>query len=136
MVTEMSYGPDTKGVDSFDFKRWKKLVDEQRLIAPLFFGDFYPLTPYTLSEDQWMAWQFDRPDLGEGVVQVFRRESSPYESARFALHEMDPAAKYSVKNLDESESREIAGSELADTGLAVMMSKRAAALTFVYKRLP
>lgn len=30
-------------------------------IAPdMLFGDYYPLTPYSLSEDAWIAWQFDR----------------------------------------------------------------------------
>ena len=136
MVTEMSYGPDAKGIDTFNFNRLKGLVDEQRLIAPYFFGDFHPLTPYTLAEDQWMAWQFDRPDLGEGVIQVFRRESSPYESARFALQELDPAARYSVKNLDEPEAREIAGQELAGPGLPVTIPKPASAVTFIYRRIP
>ena len=136
MVAEMSYGPDAKGIDKFDFKRLKRLVDEQRLIAPNFLGDFYPLTPYTLAEDQWMAWQFDRPDRGEGVVQVFRRENSPYESARFTLHELDPAARYSIKNLDEPEAREVEGRELMESGLPVAIPKTAAAITLLYKRIP
>jgi alpha-galactosidase len=136
MVAEMSYGPDAKGIDTFDFKRLKRLVDEQRLIAPYFLGDFHPLTPYTLAEDQWMAWQFDRPDLGEGVVQVFRRENSPYESARFTLRELDPAARYSLRNLDGAELSEMEGHALLDSGMPVSLPRAAAAVTFIYKRLP
>lgn len=135
MVAEMSYGPDAKGIDTFDFKRLKRLVDEQRLIAPYFLGDFHPLTPYTHAEDQWMAWQFDRPDLGEGVIQVFRRENSPYESARFRLNEIDPAARYSIKNLDEAEVSEAAGRELQESGFLVKIPKAAAAVTLLYKRI-
>jgi len=136
MVAEMSYGPDAKGIEHFDFKRLKRLVDEQRRIAPYFLGDFYPLVPYTLAEDQWMAWQFDRPDLREGVVQVFRRGGSPYETARFTLCELDPDARYSVKNLDETAPREITGRELVETGLPVAVPKPASAVTFLYKRIP
>jgi len=33
-----------------------------------------------------MAWQFDRPEAGEGMVQVFRRADSPFDSAHLKLH--------------------------------------------------
>ena len=26
-------------------------------------GDYYPLTPYSIQPADWIAWQFDRPDL-------------------------------------------------------------------------
>ena len=38
-----------------------RLVTDQ--IADLLLGDFYPLTPYSLAEDVWLAWQFDRPSM-------------------------------------------------------------------------
>ncbi len=136
MVAEMSYGPGTEGVDKTDFARLRRMVDEHRMIAPYFFGDFYPLTPYSLAEDQWMAWQFDRPDTGEGVLQVFRRRESPYEAARFPLCELDPDARYRVRNLDEPGEEEYSGSELMETGFPITAARRASALTFVYSRLP
>ena len=45
-------------------------------IAPCLEGDFYPLTRYHLEKNDWVAWQFDRPDLGRGVVQAFRVRSA------------------------------------------------------------
>ena len=62
-----------------------------------------------------MAWQFHRPDLGEGVVQVFRRDDSPYESARFKLHGLDATAKYEVENLDGGKETRT-GRELMEAG--------------------
>ncbi len=50
---------------------------EWRKIRTYMLGDYYPLTPYSLQRDQWIAWQFDRPDLGGGEVQAFRRPESP-----------------------------------------------------------
>ena len=50
----------------------KKAYEECSRVAPLMLGDYYPLTPYTLQPDQWIAWQFSRPALGESVVQAFR----------------------------------------------------------------
>lgn len=133
MVAEMSYGPGPEGVDKFDFKRLKRLVEEHLRIAPYFLGDFYPLTPYTLAEDQWMAWQFDRPDLGEGVVQVFRRQDSPYESARFKLHELEPTAQYTITNLDDFTTYTITGNELVNPGILVSGSDPASCKVFLYK---
>ena len=39
-------------------------------------GDYYPLTSYSLQPDHWIAWQFNRPETGDGVVQAFRRPSA------------------------------------------------------------
>jgi alpha-galactosidase len=44
-----------------------------RRIAPLMLGDYFPLTPHSLDTTSWIAWQFHRADLGEGIVQAFRR---------------------------------------------------------------
>ena len=66
-----------------DWSNYRRMIAELRHVAPYFSGDYYPLTPYSLDDTAWMAWQFDRPDLGEGVVQAFRRAGSYYESARF-----------------------------------------------------
>lgn len=47
-----------------------------------------------------MAWQFDRPELGEGMVQAFRRTESPYESARFLLRSLEPDGQYTLTDPD------------------------------------
>ena len=94
-------------------------------------GDYYPLTPHSLQRDQWMAWQFDRPESGEGTVQAFRRPESPYESARFKLHGLDPTASYKVENFDGGEEIQT-GADLMERGLAVIASTAPAALVFKY----
>ena len=48
----------------------------------------------------WLAWQFDVPEKGEGMVQAFRRDKSAFESARFPLAGLDAEARYVVTNLD------------------------------------
>ena len=54
------------------YARFQKLVGQWREIAGLYYGDFYPLTPYRMEQTEWMAWQFDAPERGEGMVQAFR----------------------------------------------------------------
>lgn len=135
MAAEMSYGPGTGGVEHTDFAELRRLTAEHLQVAPCFLGDFYPLTPYTLAEDVWMAWQFDLPERGTGVVQVFRRRESPYESASFPLQALDASAQYRVRNLDEPEARTVDGAALLK-GLAATAPKKATALTLTYERLP
>ena len=97
-------------------------------------GDYYPLTSYSLSDTVWMAWQFDRPEQGDGVVQAFRRAESPYETARFKLHGLDAAARYEVENLDGGRQTGT-GRELMGNGLAITEATAPGAIVLFYKRL-
>ncbi len=128
----------------FDMRRRDLPFDEPRRliaqwksdVAPNFLGDFYPLTPYTLANDVWLAWQFDRPEAGAGIVQAFRRADSIYEAARLTLHGLDPAARYVVTDLDQpAAAREITGRELMETGLLVTAPTRPAAVVITYRRI-
>ncbi len=111
-----------------DWDAVRRLIGEWKSINPYYSGDYYPLTPYSAENDVWMAWQFDRPDLGEGMVQVFRRPNSIYESARLKLHGLDPAARYSV--LGEIRT----GKELMETGIVVTLPNQPDSALIVYKR--
>ena len=71
-----------------------------------------------------MAWQFDRPEVGAGLVQVFRRENSPYEVARFELRGLKPTARYRVKRFYADAELELSGSELAEPGLLIALPDR------------
>ncbi len=72
---------------------WKpldRLIREEKQVRHLFAGDFHPLTPWSTNRQDFIAWQFHRPDLGEGLVQAFRRDQCIYEAARFKLVGLDP----------------------------------------------
>ena len=101
---------------------------------PCYFGDYYPLTAYSLEQTAWMAWQFDLPEKGEGVVQAFRRAESIHEAARFKLRGLDPDAEYVLTNLDSGQSQTLAGRELLDTGLAVPIADQPGSAVIVYKK--
>ena len=113
----------------------RKLIDEHREISPYLLGDFYPMTRYSLAEDQWMAWQFHRPGLHGGVVQVFRRPRSIYESARLKLHGLDSDGKYELRDMDEAEPREATGAELMEKGLLVSVPETPCAVTIIYRQM-
>lgn len=117
----------------YDFIR--KTIGDWRQYAPNYLGDFYPLSPYTTANDAWLAWQFDRPEAGQGVVQVFRRANSIYESARVKLRGLDARARYAVTDLDKPEgTQEFTGAELAERGLLVTTPGQPSALALTYRK--
>ena len=104
-------------------------------VAPNYVGDFYPLTPYSLDRDAWMGWQFDRPESGEGMVQVFRREESIYRSADLVLRGLDRTARYTITDLDAPDNpRKMTGRDLLEKGLPVEIGSRPGSALFTYKR--
>ena len=101
-------------------------------MRPLFLGDYYPLLTIPKDERHWCAWQYDRPDLGEGFVMAFRRKDCPYNSAQFSLRAIDPKATYEVEFVDLNRKQTMKGSELAT--LSVNLEKPETSLLVIYKR--
>ena len=117
-----------------DYDLIRRLTRQWREFAPCYYGDYYPLTPYSLENTVWMAWQFDRPDQGEGLVQAFRRAGSLYESARFKLAGLEADARYTLTNLDAPGTTEMTGRELTQKGLAIEIRDQPGSAIIVYKR--
>jgi len=120
-------------VKEIDYEKLRKLVGQWRAISKHYYGDFYPLTSYSLDNSLWMGWQFDGPAAGEGVVQAFRRPDSPYVAAQFRLRGLDPAAEYTVTNLDENKPVKITGRQLLDEGLLVTIQEKPGVALITYK---
>jgi alpha-galactosidase len=118
-----------------DYDLLRRLTAQWQSIAPYYTGDFWPLTPYSTETGAWMAWQFDRPDLGEGCVQVFRRADSVYEAARLKLRGLDPEAKYEVRDVDEPKAKTLSGRDLMSPGLLVNVKDQPGALVITYRRV-
>ena len=117
-----------------DHDMLRRLMDQWRKFAPYYFGDYYPLTPYSLERSVWMAWQFDSPREGEGIVQAFRRSESVYEVARLHLRGLEPDGRYRLTDLDKPGSIEMTGRELTEHGLAVSIPDRPGSVVITYKK--
>ena len=130
----LGIGPNEIPGKGPDWANYQRMIAELRRVAPYFSGDYYPLSGYNLDETAWMAWQFDRPDLGEGVVQAFRRSGSYYESARFPLGGLEADARYVITDMDSGRSQVQTGRELTDKGLTVSLDKPASACVLLYKK--
>jgi alpha-galactosidase len=112
----------------------RKLIQQWRQISPNYYGDFYPLTSYSLSNEVWAAMQFDRPEAGEGFVEVFRRSHSPYETARIKLQGLDESADYTFVNLDGNGPRRVSGKELMYEGVELHLKSAPDSGLFTYHR--
>lgn len=117
-----------------DYAKLRRLVDEWRLVAPCYMGDYYPLAPYSRDENHWIAWQFNRPDQGDGLIEAFRRTNAPGAASVFPLHGLDPAAKYLIRDLESKTSRIVTGKELLEHGLHVEIKSQPGASIVHYKR--
>jgi alpha-galactosidase len=113
----------------------KRAYEECRKVAPFMLGDYYPLTPYSLSPVDWIAWQFDRPDLGAGMVQAFRRDQSDTPSRVFHLNGLISSATYEVTDVDSGEPGTLTGKELMEHGLTVALNSKPAAAVITYNRI-
>jgi alpha-galactosidase len=122
-----------------DYEKIRKLTAQWREAMPCYYGDFYPLTDITREENDWAAWQFDRPERGDGIVQAFRRSASASESARPKLRGLDPHAKYQITDLTRNTGSgplEISGGELQQEGLLVIIKEHPGAVVIKYQRAP
>ncbi len=113
----------------------KRLFLEYRSIRHLFYGDFYPLTPYSVSSESWIAWQFHRTDLDEGMVQAFRRSGSDVSDTVFKLRGLSTELQYSVTNFDAPGTSQSTGQKLMDEGLSISINKARGSAVIVYKPL-
>ena len=114
----------------------RPLMADWKAVANEFYGDYYPLTKYNLSEDAWMAWQFNRPEVGSGMVQAFRHAVSPYESVRVKLQGLEMDAVYTLTNLDLPGTTEMTGRELCERGLLIIIKDQRGSALIVYKKKP
>jgi alpha-galactosidase len=127
-------GVDTRRED-LDYDLVRKLYRDVRQVQPCYLGDYYPLTPYSRNLDVWMAWQFDRPDTGEGVVQAFRRKACDRAESTFQLRELDANTRYEVTDLDDpGATREMTGSQLMQQGLAIIIRDQPGTALLTYHR--
>jgi alpha-galactosidase len=112
-----------------------RLMREYLELRPLLFGDFRALTRYGPDNDVWSCWQWDRPDLGRGMVQAFRRPECGFDTLTIRLRGLCPDARYQINDRDRPGLRRADGGELMDKGLHLSLATRPASSITVYERL-
>jgi alpha-galactosidase len=127
---------DIRSASPDDWQLLRRLTAEWWQVAHCLLGDYYPLTPHDCaSQEVWLAWQFDRPEAGEGLVQAFRRMASATASMALPLRGLDVTARYAVYDFDTGTSTIQAGAALATAGLSVALGDAGSAAVYKYTRL-
>lgn len=113
----------------------QRLTQEFKRIRHFFYGDFYPLTTYSVSFDTWLAYQFHKEDLDQGIVLAFRRPQCEVQTLTVRLWGLSPQANYEVHFEDSGIKRRLQGKQLAD-GLELSTQKQPGSLLMTYRRTP
>ena len=133
MATSLCLGwiADAEG---FDLDRARQLADRYRRVRPLLVGSWYPLLPYTREEGQWMASQYHRADLGEGMVLAFRHAESPEKTVRLSLCGLERGASYEVHGLVANTRLVAKGADLS-AGFPVTIAQNRGSELILYREL-
>jgi len=129
----MTIGPDARRKEE-NCAEAVRLVRQWREVADRYLGDYYPMAPYSFSEHAWMAFQFNRPEAGDGMVLAYRRARCDAAEQRLRLRGLDPGAAYEVRDLDGGAPRRLGGLELMREGLFVSLPERPQAAILAYAR--
>ena len=124
-----------KGIDYAELRR---LFGAWRDIGKFYYGDYYPLTPYSQADDAWIAWQFNRPESGDGMIQVFRRPKSGEDSKVLILRGLDTSATYEVTQFEGKNALSVnkfLGTKLTTTGVKLTLTKCPEVAVLIYKRI-
>ena len=111
-----------------------KMCREFVRVRPYLSEDIYPLTTPSADKSLWSAVMYRDGATDSGVVQVFRRENSPFNEATFPFFGADKNKTYLFEDADGGEFT-VTGEELISVGLTVRVMERRAAKVFFFKPL-
>ncbi|MCX6620588.1 MAG: alpha-galactosidase, partial [Acidobacteria bacterium] len=118
-----------------DWDLYRRLVSQWRQVADRMLGDYYPLTPYSVEGGEWIAWQFDRPEQGDGMLQAFRRDGTGEAARSFRLQGLDPSAKYRLTDMDRGTQQTVSGKCLLGKGFVVEIKAWPGAALLAYSKV-
>ena len=118
----------------FPFAEVRRSIEQFRSIQKYFYGDYYPLTEYSQSNDAWMAYQLDLPSEGEGLVVVLKRPESSFTQATFRLQGLASTGTYEVEDLDRKKAMSIPAARLREPGLEVSLQNKPDSALIRYRR--
>ena len=129
----------------FPFEWVRAEITQYKRLRPFYYGDYYPLLPCSSNADctknaddersadfEWAAWQFNRADQGDGIVQAFRRSSNEESTKNLLLRGLDPSRQYVVTGSEGGLRTTMAGRDLMQKGLHVEIPQKPGAVILFY----
>ena len=120
--------------DDEDKLAWlRERLEEYLKVRPYFSCDFYPLTPCSLDNNGWAAWQYERPEEKDGIVIAFRRPDCPSSQAAFSLGGIKPGKVYRFSCADTDEKLILTAKQLFEDGFSIEIAKKRSSLLWFYQ---
>jgi alpha-galactosidase len=113
----------------------RERLEEYHRVKEFFSGDFYPILESSSSFKTWAAYQFDRPDLGAGVVLFFRKRESPFVQGHFVLQGGDPDALYELEDGGTPGLERYSGAALFRNGIPITLPNPASSKLLFYRKV-
>lgn len=127
-------------ISCWDLRLKRDYSEQRRLIAQwkplreiILEGDFIPLTPYSRTNGDWMAWQYDDSSKGKGIIQAFRRPEAKAASLLVRLHGLISKSTYELTDLDTGTKVQMSGEELMTKGLEIKLSEAPSSAVWTYR---
>jgi alpha-galactosidase len=120
--------------DKPNWAAFRTQITTYRKVADYFYGDYYPLTPYSHDRNVWMAWEFVRPDKGDGMIQAFRREDCATAETQLKLQHLKADARYEFTDVDSGRTTRLSGTEAMTEGLRVSATAPRTALVLTFNQ--
>ena len=131
----------------FPFEWLRGEIARLKRLRPYYYGDYYPLSPrdeQAGSSDgagprlsaayEWAAWQFNRPEKGDGVIQAFRRERCEAAEKIVVLCGLEAAANYEISDLDAGSLGAASGAQLMQRGWPVRIEAKPGTVCLLYRK--
>lgn len=123
----------TYSPDKLEYLR--KYMSEYLELRPYFSEDFYPLTEICECTDVWSGAQFNRPEYQDGIVELFRRENSPYATATFQLRGLQNGVTYRFTDIDDGSTFDLDGEQLNRDGFTITIPDKRCAKIYRYSAI-
>ncbi|OFX99817.1 MAG: hypothetical protein A2W90_15125 [Bacteroidetes bacterium GWF2_42_66] len=113
----------------------QKCMNDFKRLRPYYYGDYYPLTgtEFLLHNKGWLAYQLNRPEVGDGIIMAFRRKNCPNEFQNVKLKGLEPSVNYELVDEDAGKKTIKTGYELMQ-GFNLTLSGKPGSLLISYKK--
>ena len=134
MSSSMVINWDINGKEHSQAEYQKYFQDFKRL-RPYYYGDYYPLTTTEnmTNDNVWLAYQLNRPDMGDGIIVAFRRVNNSDNSLTVKLRGVDAKASYALIDDDSQIKITVSGEELIK-GYKLTLNDKPGSLLITYKK--
>ncbi len=110
-------------------------VNEHNAIRDLYYGDYYMLTEWSVSQYKWLSYQFMDRNNANGFVLAYRRQRGE-ETKHLRLKGLKGSHTYRVTNLDTGEETVATGKQLMTVGVTVSLDTLDSALLMIENMMP